>query len=331
MTREERKQLFLIRCAGKYGDRFDYSKADFKNTKTPVIIIDTVEGKEFERIPELHLRYDDRNYFGNKKIIPKKYWIEHKEECYNESLKYVNKHSFQKGCSTAYYAAFEMRWLKEFFKGRERAKLYNNYEEKVHCVYVYEIKAHNTCYVGRTLRLNVRDKQHRNGVYRHGIPEYDELHKFCKENNIEMPQPIVLEENLNAPESQIKEDEYVERYRNDGWNVLNKAKTGIGVGSLGSVVKWNYEKCAEISKNCESKQDMRIKCPGAYHSSYINGWLDDFFISKKKPNRYWDIFENCQKEALKWKNVKEFSLKGGGAYNSSRKNGWLKDLRFKND
>jgi predicted GIY-YIG superfamily endonuclease len=46
----------------------------------------------------------------------------------------------------------------------------------------------------------------------------------------------------------------------------------------------------------------------------------------KKPYGYWQKFENCKHEALKYVKISEFKKKSGGAYNSSKSNMWLKDV-----
>lgn len=44
---------------------------------------------------------------------------------------------------------------------------------------------------------------------------------------------------------------------------------------------------------------------------------------KRKPNGYWNNFENCKKEALKYNARSEFAKYSDGAYRKARLNGWL--------
>lgn len=133
---------------------------------------------------------------------------------------------------------------------------------------------------------------------------------------------------MSAEESQEREDYWLHFYCDKGWNILNKGKTGKGVGSLGACLKWTYEECKKIALQCKNKEAMKRINQSAYQSARKNGWLDEFFVSKKKPNGYWSVLENVQKEAIKYKSAKEFSLKGGGAYNAAQKYGFLNKIKY---
>ena len=217
-------------------------------------------------------------------------------------------------------------------KGNEKEK--NNIdlshlEQKNNLIYAYEINELKTCYIGRTNNLSRRHRQHLNGILRHGKIELDNLNKFCSKNKIDIPTPIVLEENLNAVESQIREEYWLNQYKNNGWICLNKASVGENKSSLGSIkLKWTYEKCKEEAKKYNSKEEFKKSNQSAYNSSRKHGWINNFFESIKKENGYWNNFENCNKIAKECKNRKELFLKNPSCYNACRKNGWLDKLEF---
>ena len=74
------------------------------------------------------------------------------------------------------------------------------------------------------------------------------LFNFYFEKNLPIPEPIILKENLTPIEAQYYEGYYVEKYRNEGWKILNKAKTGIAKSSIGGgYIKYTFEKAVEIS------------------------------------------------------------------------------------
>lgn len=255
-----------------------------------------------------------------------------KENCIEEAKKYNTKYKLQKKCIGCYNSFFRNNWVDDLLNIYQNSiKLYSNPEDKIHSIYVYDIKEFNACYVGRTKNIQRRDRQHRNG-YGHsdGTIEYDHLWKFCNEHGIEMPTPLILEEGLNAEESQIKENEWLMKYVSDGYNPINIAPTGKNLGSLGATLKWTYEACKEEAKKYNSKQEMRLNNPSAHRSALRNGWIYEFFEHAKKEDGYWKKIENLQHEASKCKNVKEFALKCGGAYNAARKNGVLDKLQFQN-
>lgn len=321
MTIDERKKLFITNGTKKWGDMYDYSLVDYKNARTKVELTRKDNGVRFWMTPELHLRYGGG-------IIPCRLEYGHwndKSVCYEESKKYKNKHEFQRQCYGAYNSAFKHGWLDEFFDGKNET-LYHDFSEKIHCVYVYEITELNACYVGRTSRIGVRDRQHRNGVLRHGKKEYDTLYRFCQDNGVKIPSYKILEDELTAEQSQEEEARYVREYQESGWNVINKGKVGVGIGSLGSVVKWNHDKCLCEAKKYKSKEELKKSCPSAYAASYRGGWLSEFYpqLAKRKDG-YWEDYSHCKEAALMCNSSRELKTKFGGAYNAIRRNGW-KDL-----
>lgn len=326
MNNDDRKKKFIENGIKKWGDLYDYSLVDYKNAKTKVELVYKPSGRKFWMTPDLHLRC------GGGKVASKKeygYWGD-KGRCLAESKKYRNKFDFERNSYGAYHSALKNGWLGEFFNDKQNV-FYNDFTEPIHCVYVYEIKDLNSCYVGRTSRIKVRDRQHRNGVIRNGIKEYDSLYKFCSSNGICIPMYKILSSGLTAIESQAEEERWLNEYKGHGWNVINKGAVGVGIGSLGSSVKWTYEKCFDESRKYKSKEGMKKGSPSAYNSSYRNGWLGEFFPTLAKRNDgYWNNIENCKKAALKCNGMKELLRKYGGAYNSIRRNGWRNKILFGN-
>lgn len=261
------------------------------------------------------------------------YWND-KERCFKEASKYGSKGRLNRYGGGCYDALVRNGWMKEaeekFFKNKQIQ--YRNPNEKIHSIYVYEINEFKTCYIGRTNNMERRDYQHRKGCWSHGEWTYDNLYKFCKENNIVMPQPKMLEENLNAEESQIREEYWLYKYIDDGWNALNKGKVGLNIGSLGALPKWNYETCKKEAEDCYNREAFRKKNIVAYNVARKNKWLDNFnFTPLRKPKGYWNNFQNCQNEAIKYSSKKEFKKAYPSAYEYCRVNKFLDKLKFKDE
>lgn len=326
MNLEGRKELFLRKARDKWGDMYDYSNVGYVNARTEVEIVNKENGRTFKIAPWLHLRYGGGRQDKHKECG---YWND-KELCKKESLKYGCKYDFERRCYGAYNAARRNGWLDEFFQGKGVVGKFQNAENRIHCVYVYEIEGFNTCYVGRTSRINIRDRQHRNGVLRHGAAEHDGLYKFCNEHGIEIPRYKILEDKLTAIESQKAEEKWLKEYICKGWNALNKGAVGVGKGSLGSALKWTYERCLEESRKYHSRSAFKNGNMSAYNSAKRNGWLNDLYpIVLKKENGYWNKLENCQDAASKCNGAKELAKRFGGCYNAVRKNNWGKCMKYK--
>ena len=157
------------------------------------------------------------------------------------------------------------------------------FEDKVDCVYGYFFDDHHAVYIGRTLmgRANERDYEH---VYGNSA-----VNKFCRQYDIPTPPMIILKNNLTLEEGLKYEDYYVKYYRNLGYNVLNKARTGVGIGSLGAIGKktWTKEQCRKLVEQCEYKSDFRKYFHAAYKAAVRYGWLSTLFDGIEfKPKKY---------------------------------------------
>ena len=257
-----------------------------------------------------------------------------KENCEELAKTCSGRYELERKNCTCYRECVKNGWLDEFQEKYFDGKIhYRNLEDKTHCIYVYLISETHSCYIGRTSSIKRRHNQHKFGWQNSkGEKCIDNLYKHCASNNIEMPEPIILESNLSAIESQEREEYWLTQYRQDGWNALNKGAVGKNRSSLGATLKWTYEKCKEEASKYKSKQEFRNHNQGAYNAAYREKWLNEFFPELAcKPNGYWDVLENCQEEALKFTGAKAM-IKGGsgGCYNSIKKHGWQKLITYKN-
>jgi len=260
------------------------------------------------------------------------YW-NNKKNCFETAKQYKNKYDLEKKCSGCYQGAVRNGWLDEIAELYYDDSIhYMKYNEPINCVYIYEYKDLNSFYVGRTNNIKRRHRQHCNGYgHRNGTRNYDIVYNFAKENNVEIPTPIILEENLTAEQSQDREDYWKKFYIEKGMVCLNKAITGVGKGSLGANIKWDYNVCKKESSKYVSRQEMRNVNQSLYNACLKNGWLTEFFDDwAKKKDNYWNNLENVLNAAKECTGAKDMVKKFGGAYNSARKNGWTKLLVYKN-
>ncbi len=91
--------------------------------------------------------------------------------------------------------------------------------------------------------------------------------------------------------------------------------------------KWTSESCYEEAKKYKTKVEFQKGNASAYGYAWKNGLLDtfDWFEEIKKPNGYWTK-ERCEEEARRYHTKGEF-LKGcGAAHSAAVKNGWLDDF-----
>jgi len=111
--------------------------------------------------------------------------------------------------------------------------------------------------------------------------------------------------------------------KENGW--LDEIRSHMVV-SIKPVGYWkSKERCQKEAIKFISRSDFQKLSGSAYASAQKNGWVEDIckhMIEKRKEKGFWD-FEQCKKEARKYKTRTEFSIKSSSAYNTSKQNKWL--------
>lgn len=199
-----------------------------------------------------------------------------------------------------------------------------NNNEREHVVYRYYFPLSNAIYIGRTLKIRIYRRD-----YEHKTQYSDSVYKHSVETKQPFPQLQVIEWNLTLTESQIKEGEFVEEYRKNGYTILNKSKTGLGSSSIGRINSNRLTKkhCHDCAKKCRTLKDFKINFKSEYTKSCQNKWLKDFsFLRRvKKENGFWDVYENFYKELEKYNfDVRALKKSNPTAYQHGARNGFTK-------
>ncbi len=188
-----------------------------------------------------------------------------------------------------------------------KASLKNRY------IYSFEFLNSKTVYVGLTWNLEKRKIDHlsrkKSLIYKH-IETTNEIFIFKK---------LGYYDTLVAGE---KEKEFIIKYKNDEWNILNKSRGG-GLG--GGIIIWNYTKCKNIALTFNTKKDLRNEYPNVYNVIKNNKWINELCLHMSKlkyDSQYW-TFEKCKEEALKYNKRVDFAKNSMYAYNKARKEKWL--------
>lgn len=197
--------------------------------------------------------------FSHMKILWCKKWD--KESCINEALKYSYRSHFERKSGSAYVAARINGWLNECCSHMQM--LGDKYKR---LIYVFEF-SNKSAYIGLTSNFEYRIKTHTEHQVKR---KNSSVYKYIVKTNL--PYTIKkLTEYIDVDLSIIKESEFIEKYRNDGWNIINIAKAG----SIGSNLKWNKDKVINEVKKYNSISEFRKKSSGAWDAARRNGWLID--------------------------------------------------------
>jgi hypothetical protein len=144
-----------------------------------------------------------------------------------------------------------------------------------------------------------------------------------------MPKFKIISDFLNIHDAQILENNTIEKYRNNNWFILNKAKTGKNISSIGgSYIIWSYDKCKEEALKYNNRTEFNKNSHYCYIISYKNGWLDEICFHMdfiRYSRNYWS-YDKCKEEALKYNTRNKFFNAHNNAYNSALKNGWLDEI-----
>ena len=293
----------------------------------------------YEKCYEAAKKYKTRDEFNKKdsKAYAAAYrhgwlddyiWFEKKfkwtyDECLAVAKRFKTKREFELGHKGAYTAAVRYGWIKQFdWMVKNRV---NVISENVDNVYMYYFEKYDAVYVGRTINKKRRDREH---IFN---TESDAVARFAMRHNIAVPSMIILEENLTLEKGQEREDYWVNYYKEQGYNILNSGRTGVGLGSLGSLagIKWTKDKCFEEAKKYSYRKEFQRGSVGAYTRALKRGWLKEYTWFKRPQswNQKWNQ-ESCYDEALKYKSIDEFREQSNRAYSVALKNKWLIDYTW---
>lgn len=237
-----------------------------------------------------------------------------KENCKLEALKYQTRSTFAKNSERAYNVSREKGWLDEICR---HMIVVGNYYNK--CIYACEFP-NNFVYVGLTYNFEERKSAHLNVNGK----KLSSVTKFIIETNL-VPNIIRLTEYISTIEAIRLEEFYLKKYIQEGWYVLNQAKTG-SIG--GRPIIWDFNNCKNEALKYETRNEFRVKSSGAYDAAHKHGWLNDITIHMLQYRKYEGFWTkvNCQKEALKYNKRTIFARKSAGAYDAAHRNNWLNDI-----
>ena len=197
------------------------------------------------------------------------YW-NNKELCMETAKLFDNRTEFNEKSKGCFDACKRYGWLEEAYSHMKiKGSMYLRF------VYVFEFED-NHAYVGLTFNMEKRIWQHLN---RKKDGRTSVIFDHIKSNtNVKYTITKITENPINVQDAQILEDKIKNEYRDKGWIILNKGKTGKGSGSVGgNVIRWNYGECKKVASQCKNRTELQNKYGGAYGASRANGWIEEFF------------------------------------------------------
>ncbi|MBS7358182.1 MAG: GIY-YIG nuclease family protein, partial [Bacteroidales bacterium] len=256
-----------------------------------------------------------------RKTKPMGYWTE--ETCREEAKRYTTRLDFRNKNYAVYQKAHDNEWLGSYYWLEDKS--YVNLDEVCDNVYAYVFEDFKSVYIGRTKSLRQRHYHHT----KYDSPKRnDTVREYIREHNVLNPEMSVLERNVTIREGLEKEKYWEDWYRDRGYEILNKAATGIVSGSVGGLgcgkSRWTKELCFEEAKKYKTRTEFSKKKHSAYKQAKINGWIDDYTWMEKPTPPF--TFESSLEIAKKYDDMISFRRDNLTCYNACKRNGWLESF-----
>lgn len=247
------------------------------------------------------------NNINNKKIRKSKGYWNNKEHCLNAFNAYVNhcsennnsvyKSGFERFCKQAYNWSKKNGWLDDWISKYDNNNLVLHQNRDV---YVYKFTELKAMYAG--LSGNTKNRKRNHKVY-----NKSSVAKFAKENGCNIPKMKVVLHNLPEVEAQFWEDAIKKIYAAAGWKIINRAPTGVGIGSLGGNRQIPQSDIIKMMSNYSCLKDFRKDHQYFYQKYRNEEWFKNFswtysskdIASKSKIKHTKGEYEIIKKEAEK--------------------------------
>jgi hypothetical protein len=251
---------------------------------------------------------DELTAHFDKKSVPVD-WKNNKELCIAEAKKYNSRSKLSSECNGAYIVIKANNWDLEAFA--HMGEFPDTDSDRLIYCYIFP---DNSVYVGLTQDPNNREYKHKND-------NRSTVYQYIQKSGLE-PEHFQLTNFLPVDEAQKEEAEYIEIFRNEGYNILNKIKAG-GIG--GGPIKYTKARIIKEAKKYNTKSEF---CKGSNYYYVVareKEMLDDLYPNEPKTKKLtkWN-YEKIK--ALGCKSRNEIRRKYPGACEWLVKNNKLAEL-----
>lgn len=312
LTTEE----FIAKAKAVHGDRYDYSKVEYVDSKTKVCIVCKEHGEFWQR-PSHHTNgHGCTKCASDVNAAAMRLWTE--ERCREVALKYTEMKVFRTECEEAYNAALKHEWLKDYTwlsykidvsKPKKKRQSYTQEEiiERIRSIfgerYSYEKVEYKAMKIPITLVCHEKDadgvehgefSMRPDNIFsgKQGCPKcYDDRRSRLQRKPVE----VFIEEakKVHGGLYEYHKVEYVNtnskvcivcKIHGDFWQTPSNHLKGKGCPYCsGNVKKWNKETCEQEARKYEYVFDFKVRSGGAYNMARRMGWVKDYVWLKRMP------------------------------------------------
>lgn len=225
--------------------------------------------------------------------------------------KYKHKSDFAKNDRNAYTAATSYGILDDITK--HMTPLGNLVKRMI---YVYEFPEYNTVYVGLTDNEERRKKEHLGPIILQR--KTTTVQKFIEKTKSTPIYKVVSEGYIEYDEAQKLEDSLIKKYKEEGWDVLNKMKAG----GLGGSWRYTNDDLQKIANKYTKKEDFKKNEAAAYQLASkrkILLLITNHMITDRRSHTDDDL----QMIARQFSTKSDFMKNDSGAYSTANQRGIL--------
>ncbi len=223
------------------------------------------------------------------------------------AAKYNTLQDFYQNDLRAYEAAKRNKWMEEIGSHLERlGNLFNR------AVYVLEFPD-NSVYVGLTLNLKSREKQHVNDE------GYTAVSKHIQKTGLKPTFKVISDEYIPSEDARKLEDCTIGQYKSDGWNILNKAKAG----ALGACERiYTLDRIKEVASKFNTVGEFKKNATPYYRAALRNGWFDEISNNMNRNLRKKITKDQVKDVAQKYTTLADFEREQPSYYSAAKRNQW---------
>lgn len=232
----------------------------------------------------------------------------------------TSKKDFDNHSHSAWIAAKRNGWFDELAEKYFKPKVKELKPSNRYMVYAFEIPSKHSVYIGRTMNLKKRIATHK------WSPYGDAFNQYCEKNNIDFPEPIILQKDMEVEEAKEARKKFISQYKADGWKIINAISKKEKTEPKGRI-KWTYEACKQEAAKYGSKSELWDNNKSCYRIIYDKGWLDEFYPEKPLDDGL-DTFESYRNAALKYKSLRQLKAKYPNLYKKLDENNWNDRINY---
>jgi predicted GIY-YIG superfamily endonuclease len=218
---------------------------------------------------------------------------------------------FKNGNKNAYHASVRNKWIEKIC-----GHMHPSGTRYKRCVYVYEFPDNNA-YIGITYNIAMRQQTRARN-------KQDAVTKHILKTGL-YPAFRTLTDYIDVNIAVRLEKLYIDIYKIEGWDVLNKKAAGA-VG--GNNLVWTKEKCQEEALKYKTRRDFMANNFSVYSIACRRGWIGGICSHMTRlsaPPGYYTK-EMCRDIVIKYTTRKELNIDYPHVMSAIYKNKWAGEL-----